>query len=324
MPTVDRQPEPGTRTNRGDNRATTRGDPTQTITPNLWFDGNAEEAVERYTRIFDDSSVGAIERYDEASAAAAGRPEGSVMTVAFELEGQSFVALNGGPQFEFTPAISFIVNCSTREEVDDLWAELSDGGETLMPLDAYPFSDRYGWLEDAYGVSWQVVFADDAPERTIVPSLLFVGDRCGQAEAAMAFYTSVFDEAEVTEVVRYGPDQEPDEEGTVMYAEFTLAGQRFAAMDSAQTHEFDFTEAISFIVDCADQEAVDYYWEAFTENGGQEGQCGWLTDRYGVSWQIVPSVLNELLQDEDAERAGRVMEKLLEMRKLDVATLESA
>ncbi len=125
----------------------------QKITPNLWFDDEAEEAVERYTAVFENTSIGASNRYDEASAAVSGQPEGSVLTVEFELEGLGFVALNGGPQFEFTPAISFIVNCPTAADVDELWAALSEGGEALMPLDAYPFSDRYGWTTDAYGVA---------------------------------------------------------------------------------------------------------------------------------------------------------------------------
>lgn len=296
----------------------------QKITPNLWFDGDAEEAVNRYTNIFDDSSIGIISRYDEASAEASGRPEGSILTIEFELEGQSFLALNGGPQFEFTPAISFIVNCPTTEEVDELWTALSAGGETLISLDSYPFSDRYGWTEDVYGVSWQLLFADDIPERKIVPSLMFVGERCGQAEDAMAFYTSVFDDAEVNDVARYGPNQPPDEEGTVMFADFTLCDQHFAAMDSAQDHDFDFTESVSLLVDCSNQDEVDYYWGELTADGGEEGQCGWLRDRYGVSWQVVPSVLTELQRDGDTEKAGRVTEAMLEMQKLDIEALEEA
>lgn len=121
--------------------------------------------MDRYTNVFDDTSIGPISRYDEASAAVSGQPEGSVLTVEFDLEGLKFIALNGGPQFEFTPAISFTVSCPTADEVDELWAALSAGGETLMPLDAYPFSDRYGWTADAYGVSWQIV-------PTVVPELL--------------------------------------------------------------------------------------------------------------------------------------------------------
>jgi len=119
----------------------------QKITPCLWFDGNAEEAVNFYTSIFRNSKVGSITRYGEAGAAVSGRPKGTVMTVTFELGGQEFMALNGGPQFKFTEAISFMVHCETQEEADELWEKLSEGGE----------EGPCGWLKDKYGLSWQIV-----------------------------------------------------------------------------------------------------------------------------------------------------------------------
>src|SRR5216117_2572013 len=119
----------------------------QTITPFLWFDDQAEEAVNFYVSIFKNSRVGSIARYDEEAAKASGRPKESVMTVAFELDGQEFVALNGGPLFKFTEAISFVVNCETQEEVDHFWEKLSAGGQEV----------QCGWLKDRFGVSWQVV-----------------------------------------------------------------------------------------------------------------------------------------------------------------------
>lgn len=294
------------------------------ITPNLWFTDEAKDAAERYVSIFSNSRVTGETRYNPPSAEASGRPEGSVMSVEFELEGQPFVALNGGSTIEFNPAISFLVNCPTEQEVDDLWAKLTPGGEELMPLGSYPFSDRYGWTEDSFGVSWQVIHADCISERTIVPCLMFVGDRCGLAEEAMAFYTSVFDRAAVTDLFRYGPDQEPNEEGTVMFGDFTLRGQHFAAMDSAEEHDFDFNEAVSFIVDCGDQSEVDEYWDNLTANGGEEGRCGWLMDRYGVSWQVVPSILPALLNEPDPEGVRRVTQSLLSMNKIEIEPLQSA
>jgi len=293
---------------------------TQKITPNLWFDSEAEDAAAFYVSVFDDAAIGDVTTYDEASAEVSGKPEGSTLTVAFELEGNQFVALNGGPQFTVNPSISFIVNCPTSDDVDELWSALSD--EVLMPLDTYPFSDRYGWTEDEYGVSWQLILREDASERSIVPSLMFVGERCGRAEEAIELYTSVFADSTVGDVARYGPDQPPDEEGTVMYADFTLAGQLFAAMDSAHTHDFAFNEAISFSVECTDQAEVDAYWSTLTSDGGAPGQCGWLTDRFGVSWQVVPAVLPDLLAD--GESSERVMEAMLGMGKLDVKALIAA
>ena len=119
----------------------------QKITPFLWFDDQAEEAVKFYVSIFNNSKIGSIARYGEAGAEAAGRPQGTVMTITFQLDGQEFMALNGGPVFTFSPAISFVVNCQTQEEVDELWEKLSAGGEI----------HECGWLKDRYGVSWQIV-----------------------------------------------------------------------------------------------------------------------------------------------------------------------
>lgn len=139
------------------------------IAPFLWFDHNAEEAVNFCISIFTNSRIVHVARYCEAGAQVSGRPVGTVMTVAFELEGQAFVALNGGPLFTFSPAISFVVNCGTQEEIDELWEELSEGGAT----------ERCGWLRDKYGVSWQIVpsvigelMSDSAKSENVMQALL--------------------------------------------------------------------------------------------------------------------------------------------------------
>ena len=296
----------------------------QKITPNLWFDQQAEEAVQFYTTVFSNAKIGDITRYDAAAAQVSGQPEGSVMTVSFELEGQPFVALNGGPLFLFNPSISFFVGCHTKEEVDALWEKLSEGGQSLMPLDAYPFSERYGWLQDQYGLSWQVMFVGDQEiTQKIVPTLMFTGDQAGQAEAAMQDYTALFDDAYIGGILRYEEGEAPDAEGTVKHAEFTLAGQQFMAMDSAQEHDFTFNEAISFIVDCEGQEEVDYFWNHLTK-GGEEGPCGWLKDPYGVSWQIVPRQLMDMLTDEDKAKASRVAQAMFQMKKIDIEGIKRA
>ena len=155
----------------------------QKIIPFLWFDTQAEEAANFYVSLFKNSKIGNVARYDKESAEASGRPEGSVMTISFELDGYELSALNGGPLFSFTPAVSFFVGCKMREELDTLWSRLAEGGKVLMPLDAYPFSERYGWIEDKFGVSWQLILSD-VPQH-IRPCLLFVGDRYGKAEEAM-------------------------------------------------------------------------------------------------------------------------------------------
>lgn len=293
----------------------------KTITPHLWFDARAEEAARFYASAFEGSEVGPILRYDEAAAQASGQPEDSVLTIDFELHGHPFVGLNGGPQFRFTPAVSFFVSCHDREEIDRLHGTLSGGGSELMPLQEYPFSERYGWLMDRYGLSWQLNLAPYAHK--ITPSLMFTGERHGRAEEAMRFYASLFEDSSVDTIERYGPGDPDPAEGTVKYAEFTLAGQGFRAMDRSLAHDFTFNEAVSFLVPCEDQDEVDHFWKAFTEEG-EESRCGWLKDPYGVSWQIAPTVLLEMLRDDDPERAGRVMRAMLGMTKIEIPALEAA
>jgi predicted 3-demethylubiquinone-9 3-methyltransferase (glyoxalase superfamily) len=295
----------------------------QKIIPSLWFNKEAEEAARLYTSLFKNSEIRDTARYSEAGQDVHRQEPGSVMTVEYALDGYRFSALNGGPDFKLNPSISFLANRQSEDEVDALWEELAQDGSVLMPLQAYPFSKKYGWVADRYGLSWQVSVARDGVRLPIIPSLMFVGDRAGQAEAAINFYTSVFPDSKVGEISRYSSGQEPDKEGTITYGPFVLAGQDFAAMDSAREHDFTFNEAISFIVNCKDQAEIDFYWKKLSAVPESE-QCGWLKDRFGVSWQIVPTVLGKLLTDPDRAKADRVMETLLPMKKLDIKELEAA
>ena len=141
-----------------------------------------------------------------------------------------------------------------------------------------------------------------------------------QAEEAARFYVSVFKDAEVLSIDRYG-EAGPGAAGTVMTVSFRLAGQEFVALDGGP--QFTFTEAVSFVIDCASQDEVDYFWDKLSA-GGEPGPCGWLKDKFGLSWQVVPAVLTELLQDEDREKANRVMQAMLQMTKIDIAKLQQA
>ncbi len=284
----------------------------QKIVPFLWFDTQAEEAVNFYTSIFKNAEVTSTARYGET------HPErsGSVMTVNFKLEHQDFIALNGGPDFMFTPAISFFVKLETEAEADVLWEKLVEGGTVLMPFQAYDWSKKYGWLNDKYGVSWQIGVGESGAE-TISPSLLFVGEQYGKAEEAVSLYSSLFEDSSLTHIMKN------PETANVDYAQFTLAGQTFIAMDSAEKHEFGFNEAFSLLVNCETQAEVDALWDKFTE-AGEESQCGWLKDKYGVSWQIVPTELGELMNNPDPEKATRVTQALMQMKKIEVEVLEQA
>ncbi|NDL68372.1 VOC family protein [Anaerotalea alkaliphila] len=290
------------------------------IIPHLWYDDQAEEAAGFYAGLFEDGRILHVARYGPAAAQVSGRPEGSVMTVSFQLAGQSFMALNAGPMFSFTPAISFFVDCGSEEEIEDLWAGLGQDGTVLMELGEYPFSRRFGWVQDRYGVSWQLNL--DGGGQKITPFLLFTGEQQGRAEEAMKLYVSLFQEAGILQVVRHGPEQ-GEEEGTVLTGSFTLEGQKFMAMDSGLEHPFTFTPAVSLLVNCAGQGEVDLLWNGLGEGGALE-ECGWLRDRFGVSWQIVPAVLDRMMEDPDPVARERVMEALLKMGKLDEALLKKA
>lgn len=292
----------------------------QKIVPFLWFDNNAEEAVNFYTSCFKNSKVESRSYYDEAAAMASGQAKDTLMTASFQLNGQEFIALNGGPVFKFTPSISFFVNCKTEKETDELWEKFSNGGTVLMKLNAYPFSKKFGWIQDKFGLSWQLNFTGS--EQEISPLLMFTGAQHGKAEEAMNFYTSLFKEAAIKKVYRYEAG-EPGEQGKVKHATFSLAGEDFMAMDSNFEHAFSFTPAVSFFVYCETQKEIDFFWGKLAQ-GGKEVECGWLEDKFGISWQIVPTVLFKLLNNPDHERAKRAMQAMLKMKKLDIATLEGA
>lgn len=258
--------------------------------------------------------------------------------VEFTLFGQPFMAINAGPLFRFNPSISFMVNFDplffgssaqrqdeARRQLDEVWEKLSAGGKALMPIDKYPFSERYGWIEDKYGLSWQLILTnpDHEPPPPILPSLMFTKRNYGKAEEAIKFYLSVFRGSRMGALVRYGPDQPPEKEEAVAFADFMLENQWFVAMESAREHNFEFNEAISLLVHCEDQQEIDAYWKRLSAVPESE-QCGWVKDRFGVSWQIVPTVLGEMMKDPDQGRAKRATEAMLGMKKLDIAELERA
>lgn len=304
---------------RGENKDRT----TQKITPHLWFDHQAEEAAQFYTSLFENSSIGTFTRYGKEGYEIHGQPEGKVMTVEFELAGRHFIGLNGGPHFTFTPAISFYVVCESEEEVDHLWENFSKDGETLMELDSYDWSEKYGWVKDQYGLSWQISLGrlEDVGKK-ITPSLMYVSEK-GRAEEAINLYTSLFENSEIMGLLRYEKG-ELQPEGTVKHAQFKLDGEVFMAMDSSpEFADFTFNEAISLLVTCKDQKEIDHFWEKLSTVPEAE-QCGWLKDEFGVSWQITPSVLNEMLQDPDPKKVERVTKAFLQMKKFNIQKLQEA
>lgn len=294
----------------------------QKITPHLWYDKEAKEAAEFYCSIFPNSKITNITTLRDT-------PSGDADVVSFELTGQKFMSISAGPFFKFNPSISFILNFdpskdkNARKNLDAVWEKLSQGGTALMALDKYPFSDRYGWIQDKYGLSWQLILSNpDGEERPfITPSLLFVEDVYGKAEEASNFYLSVFKNTKQGITARYPKGMEPDKEGTIMYTDFMLENHWFAAMDSAREHNFAFNEAISFMVSCGTQKEIDYYWEKLSAVPQAE-QCGWLKDKYGLSWQITPAILDEMMSKGTKEQIDRLTQAFLTMKKFDIANLE--
>lgn len=285
------------------------------ITPCLWFDNQAEEAAKFYTSLFEKSKVGKVAHYGKAGAKASGQKEGSTMTVEFELEGESFLGLNGGSLFKFSPALSFFVSCKTEQEVDRLWQELSKGGSTIWELKKYPWADKYGWCEDRFGVSWQVILSER--KQKIAPSFLYTGKMFGKGEEAINFYISQFKNSKIESM------HKDPKTNSVMHAVFSLDGQEFVLMEGDESKTREITPAISLIVNCKTQDEVDEYWEKLSK-GGSTSQCGWLTDKYGVSWQITPTILSEMMTDRDPTKSEKAMTAMLQMTKLDIAKLKEA
>lgn len=297
----------------------------QKIIPHLWFDKEAVEAAKFYV-----SAFGGNSRVTHTSVLEH-TPSGNCDIVAFELCDYSFMAISAGPYFKLNPCISFMVNFDpskdpkAREHLDALWAVLSQGGTPLMPIDEYPFSKRYGWIQDKYGVNWQLILTrpEGEPRPFIIPSLMFTGDNTGNAEAAIDFYVSVFKNSKRGITATYPPGAAPEKAAKIMFADFMLEGQWFAAMDSGHMHAFGFTEALSLLVQCDSQQEIDAYWRALSAVPEAE-QCGWLKDKFGVSWQVNPAELQRIMQSGDKEKIARVTKAFLQMKKFDLAALRKA
>ena len=274
------------------------------IYPCLWFDGKAREAAELYCSLFKNSKL----------------KDCTPMVTTFELEGQLFMGLDGGPQFQPNPSISFFATLQNKEELEHIWEELVKEGTVLMPLDKYDWSEQYGWLQDRYGINWQLCLGEAEADQSIAPLLMFCGENQGKAQAAIDFYTSVFPGSNIEFVAKYEPDQ-VKLDATIVHARFRLSNTLLMAMDSAVPQPFSFSEGVSLVISCDTQQEIDYYWEKLTEKG-RESNCGWCQDQFGVWWQVVPSIIGSLMTD--PEKAPRVSEAFMKMKKFDIETLLEA
>lgn len=293
----------------------------QKIVPSLWFDHVAADAARFYAEAIPGTTVTDTQYYPlEGLLDFQQEFAGKELTVEFEVQGYRFVAINAGPEFRVNPSVSFMLNFDpsrderAREHLDEVWAALSDGGTELMPLGEYEFSPHYGWIQDRYGVSWQLILTDPAgePRPFVIPNLLFGGPAQNRAGEAMEYYVSLFEGARAGNVWRYPDAVGPAPAGSIMFGELNLFGQWFALMDSAVEQDFTFNPGVSLMLQCEDQEELDRYWHELSAVPEAE-QCGWLVDRLGLSWQVVPANMRELMQ------APGSFEKLLAMKKIEIS-----
>ncbi len=277
------------------------------ITPCLWFDGQAQEAAKLYCSVFNDAKIVAQ----------------SPIVTEISVSGHSITLLDGGPQYQPNPSISFYYICESMDELNRIWKAFLPEGDVLMELGSYPWGEHYGWIADKFGISWQLALGkiSDVGQK-ITPCMLFTGREYGKADEAIEHYTSVFNDAKVEGILRYGADEHPDKEGCIKHAQIELNGQKFMLMESAADHRFAFSEGISLTVHCETQAEIDHYWSLLTENGGKESMCGWLKDRFGVSWQIIPNVLGQIMSD--PAKAGKAAQAFMSMRKLNIEQIVQA
>lgn len=280
------------------------------IFPCLWYDGDAKESADFYCQVFGGTIT-----------------TDTPVVLNIELFGQKLMLLNGGPQFKKNASVSFMVLCETEEEVEKYWSPLSENGLVLMELGEYPWSKKYGWVRDRFGVTWQVYLGEKQGEQKIIPTLMFIHENNGKAMEAMELYTEVFPNSKIGNVLKYGDgvgNESHEIPENVQHAHFEIDDYSFFCMDNSYDHEFDFNEGISIVVMTDNQEQTDHLWNSLTKDGGRESMCGWLKDKFGMSWQIVPKKLIQLMNDPHQEKAQKVVQAMMKMQKIVISDLEEA
>ena len=288
----------------------------QKLLPTIWFNGTAPEAADFYCQTFTSAQILSSSNYP-SEGLPAGQEElaQQPMLIELEIDGFRIQLLNADDHFSPNPSISFMVNfnpadhADPRAAIDELWAKLSQDGTVLMPLESYDFSDYYGWCADRYGVSWQLILRPaDQPKRPLIqPAMLFTDPAQGKAGAASEKYVKV--------LRRLGPSSVgyrvnyPDDPESILYAEAQIAGEHFIVMDSNVDHDFGFTPGFSFTLLCSGQDEIDAIWQ---DLAAVEQPCGWCQDEFGVSWQVIPDNMEQLMSKPGA------YERLMQMKKIEI------
>lgn len=269
--------------------------------PCLWFDNNSRDAADFYVSAFPSSKI----------------LDSNPLVTTFELIGTKFMALNGGPMYKMTPAFSFSVYHENEMETRRLYNLLSKHGNILIPLDKYDWSPLYAWVEDKFGVSWQLDANSSGQKEKIIPTLLFVNQKNTMVKDAVEYYKNIFPGSDTIFEAPFPPGTGMPE-GSLLFARFRLNENVINIMCSTEYHDYDFTPGNSIVIECETQEEIDFYWEKLGKDG-LYSMCGWLEDKYGVSWQIIPSVLPGLMMD--PEKAGKVAQAFMKMQKLEIGPI---
>ena len=276
------------------------------IFPCIWFNQNGSEAAQFYTSIFKNSKI----------------TVDSSMVINIEIEGQKLMFLSVGPQFRPNQSFSLMMMCDSHEEVEDYYQKLSAGGKIMMALDTYPWSEKYAWVEDLYGISWQLYYNAEKAEQKFSPVMMFTGNNAGKCREAIGFYTDIFPNSKVESIMDY-PEGQGEAAGNIAHSQFLIGNYTMMAMDSSHDHKVQFSEGTSMVLMTNNQEETDFYWNKLTD-GGEESMCGWLKDRYGFSWQITPKRLIELTNNGNPELNKKAFDAMLKMKKIIIKDIEDA
>ncbi|MGP6172926.1 VOC family protein [Corynebacterium sp. A21] len=276
----------------------------QRVIPNIWIQRVADEAADFYVNAIPDTQL-----VDTVKYPGEGLPDfqadfaGKTLTNTLEIDGYKFVLINAGEEFTPNSSISFILNfdpsfrADARGDLDRTWEKLTAEGTVFMELGEYPFSPHYGWVQDRYGVSWQLMLTnpEGVPRPFIVPTMMFAGPVQNKATEATDHYLAVLPNAALGNRVTYPEPQGPVTTESIMFSDFQIDGEWLAAMDSGVEQHTTFNEGVSLQINAEDQAELDQIWSALSSLPEAE-ICGWCKDRWGVSWQVVPENINELME----------------------------
>lgn len=280
----------------------------------LWYDTQAIVAMTHYLSIFDGREISRGRILDT--------PSGDCDIVTFDLYGTRIQAISAGPIFKFNPSMSLMVILNTQEGVNRAAEKLIEGGgKYLMPLDQYEFSERYAWVEDCYGLSWQLVYMPDGPQK-LMPAFMFAGESVGEALHAIEHYNQVFDRGQKPFISYYMEGDGHIGQAKVNYSNVDILGQTLVLMDHGAGGDEVINEAMSLMLEVATGDEMDTLWQdlSFVE---EAEACGWLKDRHGVSWQLIPKGFDEVMGDPDPEVTYQLTQAILSMKKIDLEALTS-